>query len=76
MKGQTDKMDHSQEEDEEERVQRREKSEGLRGQMRVSGGGCTPDNALSYSIFFHLRSCFKPKNLCLTFSAFRSTPLL
>lgn len=67
MEGQTDKMDHSQEEDEEERVQKGgggEKSEGVKGQMWVSGGGCTSDNALSYSFFFYLRSFFL-NTLCL-----------
>lgn len=56
MEGQTDKMDvdHSQEEDEEEWEQRGEKSEGLKGPMWVSGGGCTPDNALSYSFLFQI----------------------
>lgn len=51
--GQTDKMDmdHSQEEDKEEWEQMGEKSEGLKGPVWVSGGGYTPDNALSYSFF-------------------------
>lgn len=65
MKGQTDKMDHSQEEDEEERVQRREKSEGLKGQMRVSGGGCTPDNALSLTPSFSTSDCVSNSRECV-----------
>ena len=59
------RWDQSQEDEgketEEEREQREEKSYGLKAQRWLSGEGCNPDNALSYSFsltFFLLKGLF------------------